>query len=64
MVVDAPANFGERLKSAMDKCAAGKVDVSEIAKICEVSYQAVKKWIDSPDPKLAAICCYIVKIEL
>lgn len=42
-------HFGERLKHAMaSRVKPGPVTVPELARACEVSYQAVKKWQDRP----------------
>lgn len=48
-------NFGNRLKKAMGlRERPGPVTVTELSAQCEVSYQAVKKWLQSPTPKLSA----------
>lgn len=48
-------HFGERLKHAMDaRKHPGPVSVSELASACRVTYQAVKKWLDTATPKLSA----------
>lgn len=48
-------NFGERLKRAMEaRPGRDAVSVAALAKECKVSYQAVKKWLDTTEPKLAA----------
>ncbi|HET8694984.1 MAG TPA: helix-turn-helix transcriptional regulator [Aquabacterium sp.] len=54
MVDNDPVDFGERLASAMAKHKPKKVEIQELADVCGVSYQAVKKWLGSPNAVLSA----------
>lgn len=58
MVAHNPQHFGERLRRLMTERPMGKVSVAELADRCGVSYQAAKKWIEGPSPKLDAIYAY------